>query len=55
MSVLDAVMNIISDLLGFNNLPSETTNALVGGLRGFIEGIMRVIEWFKMLFEIIKE
>ena len=50
MSVLDAIMIIITDLLGFGNLTGDPANMLVGGLRGFIEGIIRVVEFFQMLF-----
>ena len=51
MEVLDAIMLIISDLFNMNNIPNGTSGAIVNGIRGFIEGIVRFFEMMQNLFQ----
>jgi len=50
MQILDAIMKIFSDLFTMNGIPVGTSDAIVGAMTGFFNGIWVVIEFFQKLF-----
>ena len=54
MDVLEAIMKIVTDLFLLNNIPGGTTDAIVGGISGFVQAIMFIYDMLEKLFKAVQ-